>query len=89
MNAAPAVSDELLALLCCPETRQPLVRASREVVERVERLRAAGTLRNGAGRTVEEPITDGLVRADGEVFFAIRCGIPQMVADEALALAKV
>lgn len=88
MNAA-AVSDELLALLCCPESRQPLVRAEREVVEKLEKLRAAGTLRNGAGRTVEEPITDGLVRKDCEVFYPIQNGIPLLVTDEAVALTKL
>ncbi len=89
MNATGAVSDELLALLCCPESRQPLLRASREVVEKVERLRVAGTLRNGVGRTVDEPITDGLVREDGAVFYPIQSGIPLLVTDEAVALTKL
>jgi len=74
----------MLALLCCPETRQPLARATAAVVARLEERRAAGSLRNRGGQVIDAPIEAGLVRADGALFFPIRSGIPLLVLDEAV-----
>jgi uncharacterized protein YbaR (Trm112 family) len=80
------ITEELLALLRCPETRQLISVASPEQVARVEAAREAGLLRNRAGNRVQEPVVAGLVRADDTLFFPIRDGIPVLLLDEALPL---
>ena len=80
------ITDELLALLRCPQTMQSLARASREQLAQVEAARAAGKLLDRAGRTVQEPISGGLVREDGALLFPIRDGIPVLLLDDALPL---
>ena len=83
---ASVIDPLLLPLLRCPLSRQTLAPAPRELVDRLETARAAGTLRNRAGQALAEPIDAGLVRADGALFFPVRSGIPVLVAEEAVPL---
>lgn len=80
------IDQELLAILVCPETHQPLHPAAASVVERLNADIAAGRLRNRGGKAVTEKIDAGLVRADGQFLYAVRQDVPVMLTDEALAL---
>jgi uncharacterized protein YbaR (Trm112 family) len=80
------ISDELLALLRCPETHQPLTTAPSELVAQLEAERLAGRLHDRAGQLVAEPVEGGLLRADGTLFFPIRGGIPVLIAAEAVTI---
>jgi uncharacterized protein YbaR (Trm112 family) len=80
------ITEELLTLLRCPETKQPLSMASAELLARLDDARVAGTLRDRAGKMVREPISAGLVREDGALLFPIRDGIPVLLIEEALPL---
>ncbi len=80
------LDPQLLALLRCPETRQPLAELSPKELARLESARAAGTLQTRAGRTVNERVEAGLVREDGAYVYPIREGIPVLLVDEALPL---
>ena len=82
------VSAQLLALLRCPETMQPLSLASPEQLALVEATRAAGSLRDRAGKPVTELISEGLIRADGRLLFPVRDGIPILLLDEAVPLGE-
>jgi len=63
----------LLDLLCCPVTRQPLQMADREALAR-------------ASAVASRPISDGLLREDGQVLYPISDGIPLLLEDEAIVL---
>ena len=80
------IDQELLAILVCPETHQPLQPAAAPLVERLNADIAAGRLHNRAGKPVTEKIDGGLVRTDGKFLYAVRQDIPVMLIDEALAL---
>lgn len=80
------ISQDLLEILCCPDTHQALVVASDETVARLNQLIAAGMLSNRGGQAVRERIDGGLARADGKYLYPIRGGIPIMLVDEAIAL---
>ena len=82
----PVIAEQVLALLCCPQTRQPLAAASPEIIAHLETLRVAGNLRDQAGNPCAGPIAAGLVRADGQRFFPIRSGIPVLLDSESVAL---
>lgn len=77
-----SILSDLMPLLCCPETRQALAVAPGELVEKLEALRDGGKLLNRAGKPVGEPIREGLVRADGMVFYPVSGGIPLLVLEE-------
>jgi len=82
------VDRELLQLLACPDSRQALHEASRELLDRVNARIAQGLQKTVAGELVHEPLTEALVRADQRVLYPVREGIPLLLIDEGLPLAE-
>jgi len=80
------ISQELLNILVCPETKQSLTVAEATLVAQLNERIAQGTLTNRAGATVTEAIDGGLVREDGCYLYPVRDDIPIMLIDEAIAL---
>lgn len=80
------LDPDLLKILCCPETHQPLRLAEPALIEKLNQRITSGTLRNRAGNLITEKIDGGLVRADGMVLYPIRQSIPIMLVDEAIPL---
>jgi len=80
------IRPELLKMLVCPENHGSLSVASTDLVERLNRAVAAGTLNNKAGRKIERTLDGGLIREDGAVVYPIVEEIPMMLVDEAIPL---
>ena len=80
------VSSELLEILVCPETKQPIALAGADVIARLNAEIEAGRLRNRAGESVKNRISEGLVRQDGRILYPIDDGIPVMLIDESIEL---
>lgn len=80
------VDPELLEILVCPETKEPVHPADDELIARVNRAIEEGTLSNRGGETVSETIDEGLVRDDGAYLYPVRDEIPVMLIDEAIPL---
>ncbi len=81
------IADHLLEILRCPQSRTRLRPADGELVARLNREIAAGTLANLAGERIERPIDGGLVREAGDVLYPIVDHIPVLLPDEAIAIA--
>ncbi|MCC7494502.1 MAG: hypothetical protein IT204_19245 [Fimbriimonadaceae bacterium] len=81
-----ALDAELLAILVCPETHQPLTVAADELVANLNSQIAAGSLVSRSGETITEPLDGGLVRQDGTVLYPVRDEIPEMLIDSQIAL---
>jgi uncharacterized protein YbaR (Trm112 family) len=80
------VDRELLEILVCPETRQPVRLASAEQLEALNRLARSGELRNRGGEPVRDEIREGLVREDGKVLYPVDDGIPVMLVEQSFQL---
>jgi uncharacterized protein len=80
---------ELLKILVCPETRQPLAEADRGLVARLNAAIAAGQLRNKAGHAVEKSLDAVLLASEGLVAYPIVDGIPVLLIEEAIRLDQV
>lgn len=80
------IDAELVNILACPESKEPVALAEPAVIERINSAIRAGKLRNRGGEAVTEPIDGGLVRADGRYLYPIRDDIPIMLVEEAIPL---
>ncbi len=78
------IDEELLAILACPETHQPLIEAGAELVQRVNARIAAGEQKNAGGEAVSDAIDGGLLREDEKIVYPIRDGIPVLLIEEGL-----
>ena len=80
------VSPELLEILVCPETKQPIALAGPDVLARINAEIDAGRLRNRGGEAVKSRISEGLIRQDGRILYPVDDGIPVMLIDESIEL---
>ncbi len=80
------VSQELLEILVCPETRRPVAPAPDELLAKLNAEIEAGRLRNRGGEPVAEAISEGLLRDDGKILYIVDDGIPVMLIEESIEL---
>lgn len=80
------VDQNLLDILVCPETKQPLRVADESVLESLNASIAAGSVTNRGGETVSIEVTEALIREDGDVLYPVRNDIPIMLIDESIPL---
>ena len=80
------LDPELLEILVCPETREPVHLADAALLDRINEAVALGRLRTKSGEPLKDPIEAGLVRQDGRVLYPIRDDIPVMLIDESIPL---
>jgi uncharacterized protein len=80
------IDPELLKIMCCPETHQPIAIAESPLIERINQHITDGNLRNRAGQVIREKIDGGLVRQDQRFLYPVRQDIPIMLIDEAIPL---
>lgn len=83
---ASTVSPELLEILVCPETKQPVRPAGPDVLDPLNERIRRGEVRNRGGDPVGEPLAEALVREDGKLLYPVDEGIPVMLLEEAIEL---
>ncbi len=83
-----SIDKELLAILCCPDTKQAVSLAEGALISSLNEKIARGELLNKAGNKVDEKIDGGLIRADRQILYPIRESIPVMLIEEGIPLAE-
>ena len=83
------IAPELLAILVCPETHQDLALATAGELALLNEAIVVGKVRTVKGDPVGQPVDGALIRADRAIAYAIRDGIPVMVAPEGLSISQV
>lgn len=84
-----SISKDLLAILCCPETKLPVMMAEADLVVKLNDAIARGVLMNKGKKPVVEQVQGGLVRADLKILYPIRENIPVMLIEEGIPLDQI
>lgn len=83
------IDKELLDILACPETKEPVHLADQALVDELNARIERGEITNRGGAKVERKMDGGLVRQDGRFLYPIEDEIPIMLIDEAIPLEGV
>lgn len=78
------IDKDLLQILACPESHQPLAEAESALLTKINERISAHQAKNRAGNEVKEKLEGGLVRQDGKIVYPIREGIPVLLIDEGI-----
>ncbi|TKB76758.1 MAG: hypothetical protein E8D45_05785 [Nitrospira sp.] len=78
------IDNELLAILCCPETKQEVTRADERLIHLLNDRIGKGDVKNKAGQPVSEKLDGGLLRADKKILYPVREDIPIMLIEEGI-----
>lgn len=84
-----SISKDLLAILCCPETKLPVMMADAVLIKKLNEAVARGGLMNAGKKPVAEQLQDGLVRTDLKILYPIRENIPVMLIEEGIPLDQI
>lgn len=84
-----SVDKDLLAILCCPETKQPVSLASTDLLTKLNAAVRKGSLRNMGKQPVTDELDGGLVRSDLKIVYPIRENIPVMLIEEGIPLEQL
>lgn len=80
------IDKELLDILACPETKEPVHLADQALVDELNARIERGEITNRGGQKVDTRMGGGLVREDGKYLYRIEDEIPIMLIDEAIPL---
>ena len=80
------IDKDLLAILCCPDTKQGVSLADEALIAKLNEAVSRGQLKNKANKPITEPLDGGLIRADRKILYPIREDIPVMLIEEGLPL---
>ncbi|MEM1447816.1 MAG: Trm112 family protein [Planctomycetota bacterium] len=82
------IHPDLLAILACPASRQPLAEADADLLGRVNERIAAGGVQNVGGEDVTKALQAALVREDGTLVYPVRDDIPVLLREEGIEVAS-
>ena len=80
------IDRQLLEILCCPVTKQPLRPLSTDELGQINQQIAGGKIINAGNGSVTEALSEGLITQNGQRIYRIDDDIPVMLENEAVAL---
>jgi uncharacterized protein YbaR (Trm112 family) len=82
------ISEEILSILVCPESKNPLELASDSVTQSLNKLILNSSVVNKEGRMVNAECESFLITKDGVTAYPIRDGIPVLLIEEGITIDK-
>ncbi len=80
------IPSELLNVLRCPETKEPLRLATAAEIAKLNGKLAEGRILRHDGSTLQNALTAGLITKSGARLYEIREGFPILLIDESIDL---
>lgn len=73
------LNKEMLEILCCPVTKSPVKMLSSDKLDILNKLIAAGKVKNTEGNLVEAAVQEALITEDQKTIYRIDDEIPVML----------
>ena len=80
------IRDEVLKLLRCVETKQPLQNVDDRMLQQLNEAISERRLSNRMDQPIDQPLTGALINQDRTVIYPIFDGIPVLIYEEAIRL---
>lgn len=80
------IPQDVLKILCCPETKVPLQLAPPALLQELNGKIATQTLQTKGGETLKTKLSAGLVTTDGATFYRIEDEIPILLIEEGIVI---
>lgn len=81
-----SLSNRLLDILCCPETKVPVKICQKSILKQVNVAIAAGDIKYNDESLVSTPLAEALITDNAETIYRVDDGIPVMLADKGISL---
>jgi uncharacterized protein YbaR (Trm112 family) len=75
------ITEELLAILCCPVTKVPVRMLGEKELAQVNEQITKGAVKSVDGSKVDKQLSEGLITTDKKTIYRIDEDIPVMLAD--------
>ena len=69
------IERELLDLLCCPVTRQPLTVLEAKQLAKINQQIERGAVRSSDGQAIAQPLEAGYITQDGQTVYRVEDGV--------------
>ena len=83
-----SIDQNLLDILCCPVSKTPVTRLSRNQLQALNHYIDNGQVVAVEGAPVQTPLQEALVTLDGKVIYPIEDGIPVMLPESGIGTAQ-
>ncbi len=83
------IKKELLEILCCPVTKEPVEILAEDKTALVNKAIEAGIVKHVDGSVVEQPLTDAVITTDRNTIYRIDDGIPVMLTDMGISTDQI
>lgn len=78
------ISEELLDILCCPETKVPVKMLTPDQIKTINQAIQTNEIKYIDGTTVDKTLKEGLITIDGQRVYRIDDSIPIMLIDKGI-----
>lgn len=83
------MDQELLKILCCPQTKVPVELLPAGDLEKLNRAIAEGRIKQADGAAVKKPVAEALITRDRKTIYRVEDGIPIMLIEHGIAAAQI
>jgi len=83
------MDQELVKILCCPQTKVPVELLVSGDLEKLNRAIAAGQIKQVDGAAVKKPVSEALITRDRKTIYRVDDGIPIMLIEQGIPAAQI
>ncbi len=84
-----SLPDDLLDILCCPVSHEPLLPLTAGKLKKLNAAIAGGEVLFVNGEPVEKALQAALITRDGKVVYAVEDGIPVLLPDSGIGTTQL